>query len=203
MAPVRVPREFAERPSRRHHICVRDPSVHCYFLSGNPARVQTLQGLQRHAAEQDANRGGRGARHQGPVLPHRDSVHRLVLVRANGPVPSLSEQVQLFQRRHEHHRPHRHHSVLHHTRHCRGRGGEGAPQHVRRDGPPRGQGDAARWRPGREPGHVPGHSPSYTARPCLSNIQVVQTLQGFTDLGADVESFHARIRVAHIFPFHR
>lgn len=90
MAAVRVPGELAGRPGGGHHIRVRHTAVHCDILPGNVAGVQTLQGVQ-HDDEWHENRGGRGARHHGPVLPNRDHMHRVVYVRAVRPLSRLSQ----------------------------------------------------------------------------------------------------------------
>lgn len=81
-----------------------------------------LPGVQHHD-ERHQDRGGRGAGHNGPVLPHRDHLHYMVHVRVVRALPRVPQQAQFLPGRHEHHRHHRHHSVFHHAGDCRRRGG--------------------------------------------------------------------------------
>lgn len=101
MATVRVPGKLTGGPGGGHHIGIRYTAVHRDILPGNVAGVQTLQGIQ-HDHKRHEDRGGRGARHHGPVLPDRDHMHRMVHVRTVRPVPRLSQQAALLQGCDEH-----------------------------------------------------------------------------------------------------
>lgn len=57
MATFRIPGEFTGGQSGGDHLRVRHLAVDCDLLSGDAARVQTLQGVQHHDQRHQDRRG--------------------------------------------------------------------------------------------------------------------------------------------------
>ena len=128
MAVIRISGELAACADSSHHFSICHFAFHCDFLPGDVARVQALQGVQ-HDCQRHQDRGGRGARRHRPLLHRGDPLHHLVHFRATRQIPLMSKQIRLRQRHHEHDRPHRHHTLLHHPGHHRGgKGGGHSPK---------------------------------------------------------------------------
>ena len=147
----------------------------------------------QHDGQRHQDRGGRGAGRDGPVLHRRDAVHHLVHVRASGQILGLSIKVRLRQGHHEHDRPGRHHTLLHHPGNdSRGEGGGH-----------RSEGPGGAEQGGEQSGHVPGHPSSDPISESVSNLQVVAALERSSNFRPDSQSVHEGARTFNVFPLHR